>query len=214
MKLQHLASRTKALLPAILLIAASGQAMAQTLDTRSTTPGSASYILGPNGHSYIAQVLVTPLGATSFDNFSFFVSGGEGTNVRARLYTFGNFELYDSGVITVAGGGYSALTFSPNLALPPFQVPIAAILSYWNGGTSDLTVFAQSGDTYLPGDGYYSTDGNNTFPLNEDIPGQDLDFRAEFSSSATPEPGSLVLLGTGFAGMLGVGLRRRRRLTA
>jgi len=183
--------------------------------------------------SAIAQTFMTPGGANYLQSFSFYLSNSFNGNLlflQAAVYQFdaGGFlagpALFTSALFNGSGNvnGNDTFTFGNqlNIALSP-NVVYALVLSSLPGAaqTPDgSTVLANlaDGDTYAGGSLFYALSTNAAdlsapggFTSLDDA--TDVAFSGSFTPTATPEPATLMLVGTGLAGMGGVAVRRRRR---
>jgi PEP-CTERM motif len=208
---------------------------AQTTVSSGTSPN----YFGPLGidsqgfpASAIAQTFVTPSGMNYLQSFSFYLSNSFNGNLlflQAAVYQFNVDQiagpsLFASALFNGSGNviGNDTFTFgnSLNVALAPNTV-YALVLSAIPGAaqTPDgSTVLANlaPGDTYAPGALFYALSTN---AADLSAPGgfsaldgtTDVAFSATFTPTTTPEPATLMLVATGFAGLGGVVARRRRK---
>jgi hypothetical protein len=155
-----------------------------------------------NGWAFAAQTFVAPgnsltdytvgfynqypAGQLSFSVFNW--SGGAQTG--SALFTTTN--------LTWNGGGYD--TGAINVPLTTGN--LYGVVLDWGGSSFDYLVYGN--DSYSGGLGYWSQDSVNWTAY----PQYDEQFTAVFNGTSTPEPGSLILLGSGVIGLAGI-LRRK-----
>ena len=129
-------------------------------------------------------------------------SGGEPGSILASLSQVGTIPLWSNG----SGGGLVTFTCSGaacTLGAGSYWLvawePDANTQQVWDFAYLDLplVIFA------------YNTLGSPTGPWITDAPVTDAAFQIDGPNNTTPEPGSLILLGSGLLGLAGV-VRRRR----
>jgi PEP-CTERM motif-containing protein len=184
----------------------------------------------------IAQTFALPSGTNYLQSFTFFLASqfnGNQLFLQAAVYQFAGDQLTGPALFTsalFAGSGNTSGSdpFTFGTGASPLNVLLAPNLTYafvltalnGNAATPDgSTVQANlaAGDTYAPGALYYSM-VSGTADLF--APGAfasldgttDVAFNATFTAApvvSTPEPGTIVLVASGLAGIGGV-VRRRR----
>jgi hypothetical protein len=187
----------------ITFVGTAGPGGGGTLDgtvAAGTTTGSFLTYLGANGGESIdyfpAFTVGTPLSYTQGENAvptAIYATGQTGVELFTTTdsTTDETFSFYMN--------NYDAIYTSATSACPLSCLTVTGVGYFIGNGadnftssTADFTFTSQ----YLPGQ-----DVNTTFSASTDVVG-----------AATPEPGSLVLLGTGILGV--AGLARRKMLTA
>jgi len=189
-------------IPALLVIlvlstAAFGSVTISTWTTSNTDHSS--------GWAFAAQTFVAP--------------GNDLTN-----YTVGFYNQYPSGQLSFSVYAWSgdapvgsALFSTTSLSWTgdgyttgPINVALTTGNEYgvvlnWGGASSDYLVYGN--DSYSGGIGYWSQNAVTWFAY----PTLDEQFTAVFNGTTTPEPSSLLLLGSGVLGLAGL-LRRKINL--
>jgi hypothetical protein len=224
----------------LLLASAIAATLASPLTAQTTvSSGTSSNYFGPLGidsqgfpASALAQTFMTPAGMNYLQSFSFYLSNSFNGNLlflQAAVYQFNPAgflsgpALFTSALFNGSGNVNGNDTFAfgnLNIALTP-NVVYALVLSTLPGAaqTPDgSTVLANlaDGDTYAGGSLFYALSTNPADLTSPDgftsLDGTtDAAFSATFTPTATPEPATLMLVATGFAGAGGVAVRRRRR---
>jgi len=148
----------------------------------------------------------------SFDNPGF-LSPVAGANT-------GTFAPLAGAPVTMAPGlpnGF-AIPFSTGFnAISPFDLftvggfsffltDYTATYNYGGTGCTNATCLAISGDGYFTGNGYANSPATFTLTTQETDGQTSTTFSA--SSVATPEPGSLVMVGSGLLGLAGLARRK------
>ena len=207
----------------------------------TVSTGQSNDYIGPLGIdsqggplSAIAQTFMRPAGMNYLQAFTLYLTNsfaGDMLFLQASVYRFDTDHLsgpalFASALFAGSGNviGNDAFTFgggasSLNVLLAPNAV-YAIVLSALPGAAQSpdgSTVLANLGATdYANGALYYSFAGSqadlSTGGAFAALDGTtDAAFSASFSVTATPEPATLMLVATGFAGMGGVVARRRRK---
>jgi PEP-CTERM motif-containing protein len=203
--------------------------------------GTSTNYVGPLGNdsqgtplSAFAQTFVSPTGMNFLQQFTLYLStelNGNQLFLQSSIYQFDGDRLTGPALFTSAlfagsgnAGDNDAFTFGSdgnllNVQLAP-NVVYAMVLSALPGSALSAdpsTVQVNLGATdYANGELFYAVSTN---PADLSAPGgffeldgsTDAAFQASFSVTPTPEPASLLLVASGFAGMGGVVARRRRK---
>ncbi|WP_419805111.1 PEP-CTERM sorting domain-containing protein [Terriglobus sp.] len=176
--------------------------------------------------SLLAATLVLGTGVAHADNISFF-----GTDTFNTKTTTINFV---SASVGVAGNGIlspfntnSTVTFAPafNYGVTPSNFQLFSVLAP-NGASLIYTINSVTSiidNLEVLGNGTYTLTGRNgkvstamgTFDITTQGSGSLTTFSdINFTTAATPEPNSLMLLGTGFISAAGMLMRRRKMMSA
>jgi hypothetical protein len=191
----------KALGTALLLaLALSTAAFGTTIDTWNT-----SNTIHSNGWALAAQTITAPGNELTDYNVGFYQQYPAGQLSLSIFNWSGNSPvgsaLFSTTNLTWIGDGYT--TGAINVALTTGN--LYGFVVNWGGTCCDYLVYGN--DSYSGGEGYWSFD-NVTWTA---YPQYDEQFTAVFNGTSTPEPGSMMLLGSGILGVAGV-LRRKLML--
>ncbi len=150
-------------------------------------------------------------------DFSFWVNPVTNSSFRAYVYAWNDATnqvsgsaLFESAILTPpSGSDYVEINVPTGISLTTGGTYIAFFSRYGFGG--DYNWMRNGANHYAGGQEMFLTSGNPaTAYWNDYFDFQDLQFQANFAASAVPEPGTLVLLGTGLSA-LAAAVRRRRK---
>jgi hypothetical protein len=214
---------------AIILVTAlalsASPALAQTIGAGG---GSSVFTWGkPNTQTYGQTVTAVN---TSMDSFSFWLDGGSSLNFQAYVFAWDQGTLratggalFTSAVMAAPGGaGFQQVTINTGgVGVDVNSMYVAFLSTSGLAGSGGIAWEAHEGDDYAGGAFVFINNGENQdawtdsqWSTNHLVVGRDLRFEMTFSDGrpvAVPEPISMLLLGTGLAGIAAV---RRRRLDA
>jgi len=166
------------------------------------------------------EIFTTPAGETNLSSFSFYMgnpidSGNIITGAYVATWTGGHAGtlLYDSGSVSYDNLGNEQITFNTGgVSVNPGEQYVIFLSTSNYHGQSNGSTYISTGDPnqYLNGFAYYNNGGdfNGLFTNNWDASGLQPDWAVDLEFTTVPEPGSLLMLGTGILGGLGV-LRRK-----
>jgi len=166
------------------------------------------------------EIFTAPSGEANLSSFSFYMgnpidSGNIITGAYIATWTGGHAGtlLYDSGAFTYDNLGDEKISFNTGgLGVNPGQQYVMFLSTSNYHGQSSGSTYISTGNTdpNLNGFAYYNNGGdfNGLFTNNWDAAGLQPDWAVELQFNSVPEPGTLMMLGTGILGGIGV-LRRK-----
>jgi len=174
----------------------------------------------PNTATY-GEVFTAPSGSdTNLASFSFYMGSAAapgdiitGAYIATWTGSHAGTLLYDSGSFDYDNAGDEKLTWNPNVAVTPNQqyVMFLSVSKYYGQSAGEAYVSQGTQINGLNGFAYYNNSGNfnSLFTNNWDANGLTPNWAVDLQfNSSVPEPGSLVLMGSGVLGLAGI-LRRK-----
>jgi hypothetical protein len=215
------------ILPCLLALGAASVFGNTVLDNFSGTYDPYWYPLGnPNTATYGETFTAPSNGDSSLDNFGFYMAGPftEGDIIMSAYVatwtgTNAGTLLFTSSPVDYANTGNAFLSFNTGgLQLTPGASYVIFLSVSESYGQSSGESYVSTGTATIPGGSfvYYNNSGDFSALFSQvwDAIGETPDWAVhlEFSpGAAVPEPGAMVLLGTGLAAVIGAARHKRNR---
>jgi hypothetical protein len=193
---------------------------ATTIDTTAAWNGSSgAYFFGPYDTPTYGQTIKVPTGETVLTSFTFYLEVAPTVIFRGEVYAWDGTKatgssLYESAPThTTQNSTFEAVTFNTGLT------SVSSGQTYVLFATTSKDTSSGSGywgyipqDVYSDGDFVYTSKNVSqwtTDAWSKKPSPSDLAFQATFGITPIPLPGTLLLFGSGLAGLAWPGRRRR-----